>query len=395
MTGSIRAATLLRYGSALLFLIAALWLRAVLDPWLGERQQLSLLFGAVALTVWYAGALPAGVATVLGYFASDYLFIEPRGVFAVAEPHQFISLVTYLASCAIIIAFGEGLRAGKQRAKRYARELEEKQSQLEAQERRKDDFLATLAHELRNPLATLRNAARFLERHAPASADMGVATGTIGRQVDYMVRLVDDLLDLSRIKSGRLHVEKATVDLRDVLSRAIDAVQPEVEARRHELIVSLPEVPIPITGDLTRLTQVFVNILGNATKYTPPAGHIRLTATVRASVATVTVQDDGIGIAEGMLPRVFDMYEQIDRPPQHTHGGLGIGLALVRQIVELHGGRIEVHSEGEDRGAQFIVRLSTGSATSGEPDHLQPGHRDLADKGPPEHRPHSMRSTLH
>jgi signal transduction histidine kinase len=369
MARSAAHAALLRYGSALVFLLAALFLRGVLDPWLGDRQQLSLLFGAIALAVWYGGAGPAVLATAVGYFASDYLFIEPRGVFAVAEPHQFISLVIYLVSCGVIIGFGEGLRSGKRRAKRYAQQLEAKQRELEDQERRKDEFLATLAHELRNPLAPLKNATQLIRAAGPGNAEASNALDIIQRQIGYMARLVDDLLDLSRIKSGRLHLHFEHVDLAEVLNAAIDTARPQLEARRHELITCIPDETIHVRADPTRLTQVFLNILSNAAKYTPPGGHVWVTVDASPGATSVSVRDDGVGIRSDMLSRVFDMYEQIERPPQDTQGGLGIGLALVHRILFLHGGHIDVRSEGESRGSEFIVRLARMQADQTAPPH--------------------------
>jgi signal transduction histidine kinase/CheY-like chemotaxis protein len=347
-------AQVLKYGAAIVFAAVALTLRWALDPWLGDAQPLSLLFGAIALSVWLGGVGPALLATTVGYVASDYLFIPPRGVFAVVDALEAISLGTYLVSCTIIIGFGEGMRVANRRAKQYARRLEEHQAQLELIERRKDEFLATLVHELRSPLAPIRNAVSLL---IPRDPELGMARNIIDRQSRHLIRLVDDLLDMSRIRAGRIRVQKDAIPFAPVLHQAIEAARPGIEAAGHELRVDIPAEPIFLEGDATRLTQIFSNLLNNAARYTPRGGHISLQARREARNVRVTVRDDGIGIPPEMLPHIFEMFMQVDRAAERKGEGLGIGLTLVKKLVELHGGRVEARSEGIDKGSEFVVFL--------------------------------------
>lgn len=345
---------MLAYAVAVGLVAVATFVRHFLDPWLGDAQALSLLFGAVALAVWWGGAGPAVLAAVLGYAASDYLFIPPRGVFAVINAQEAVALLTYLISCSAIIGFGAGMRAANQRARRYARELEENHSRLELAERRKDDFLAVLAHELRGPLAPIRTAISLM---IPRSPELDTARDIIDRQSRHLMRLVDDLLDVSRIREGRIHLEKQVVSLRTVLDDALVTARPHIESAGHSLKVDIPQERLWVEADPTRLAQVFSNLLNNAARYTRRGGHIWLDARQDGNDVLVTVRDDGIGIPREMLPRIFEMYTQLDRPMERTRGGLGIGLTLVRQFVQLHGGSIQAVSEGPDRGSQFLVRL--------------------------------------
>jgi signal transduction histidine kinase/CheY-like chemotaxis protein len=357
---AVKGAQLLKYPAAILFASVALLARWALDPWLGDSQPLSLLFGAVALAVWYGGPGPALLAAAIGYAASDYLFIPPRGVFALVDIQETISLVTYLVSCAIIIGFGHGMRVANQRARQYAQRLEENQSQLKLAERRKDEFLATLAHELRNPLAPIRNAVSLL---IPRNPELNMARDIIDRQSRHLTRLVEDLLDMSRVRAGRIRVQKEAVDLGIVLRQAIESSRPQIEAAGHELDADIPQQPIHLDGDSTRLVQVFANLLNNAARYTPHGGHIHLAVHHERESVRVSVRDDGIGIPHEVLPRVFEMFLQGDRPAERTAAGLGIGLALVQKLVELHSGHVEAKSDGDNKGSEFIVQLPVRAAT--------------------------------
>ncbi|QDU27739.1 Autoinducer 2 sensor kinase/phosphatase LuxQ [Anatilimnocola aggregata] len=228
--------------------------------------------------------------------------------------------------------------------------------QLRDADRRKDEFLATLAHELRNPLAPIRNCLQVL-RFAGADGTIEETRAMMERQVTQLVRLVDDLLDMSRVTSGKLQLRRERVELKTVIDAAVETSRPTIEQFGHELAVVLPDEPISMNGDLTRLAQVVSNLLNNAAKYTHPGGQIRLAVRCENGMAVVAVTDNGIGIPPSMLTKVFDMFTQVDRALERTTGGLGIGLSLVKGLVEMHGGTIEVHSEGEGRGSEFTVRL--------------------------------------
>lgn len=229
---------------------------------------------------------------------------------------------------------------------------------LREADRRKDEFLATLAHELRNPLAPIRNALHLLRRtHGPEPANEERLLAMMQRQLDHLVRLVDDLLEVSRISQGKIVLRKEFIDLSTILSHALETSRPLIEAAGHRLSVDLPPEPILLDADPVRLAQVFANLLNNAAKYTESRGHIRLIAQRRGGEAVVSVIDSGVGIPAEMLPHVFDLFAQVDRSLGRAQGGLGIGLALVRNLVEMHGGRVEVHSDGMGRGSEFSAYL--------------------------------------
>ncbi len=225
---------------------------------------------------------------------------------------------------------------------------------LKDADRRKDEFLAMLGHELRNPLAAVRNAV------ATASLDAAHQTHALEiarRQTDQLGRLIDDLLDVTRITQGRISLHKERVHLAEVLERAIDSTRPLIESRRVRLTVSMPPTPIAMDADPARLEQVFVNLLSNAAKYTDPGGTITVTAYISSGTVTVRIRDSGIGIASEMLSRIWDLFTQGARALDRSQGGLGIGLTVARRVIELHGGRIEAHSDGPGKGSEFVVTL--------------------------------------
>jgi PAS domain S-box-containing protein len=222
---------------------------------------------------------------------------------------------------------------------------------------RKDEFLAMLAHELRNPLAPIRNAAQLLNIHSSGKPEIEWARAVIERQTTHLVRLVDDLLDVSRMVRGQIMLQKRPVDLAEVVQHAVETSRPLIRLRKHYLTVQLPEQPVQLEADLTRLSQVITNLLNNAAKYTDEGGQIRLDAAVSAGMVTIRVRDTGLGVDPDLLPHVFDLFTQADRTPDRSEGGLGIGLTLVKRLVEMHGGAVEAHSEGLGSGAEFIVRL--------------------------------------
>ena len=224
-------------------------------------------------------------------------------------------------------------------------------------DRRKDEFLATLAHELRNPLAPLSNTLEILKRSSGPDASVRRGLDTMERQLEQLVRLVDDLLDLSRITHNRIELRKRPVELASVLRQAILAAQPLANAARHTIEVNVPSEPLYLHADPVRLAQVFGNLLNNSCKYTPPGGTIRVTAQRDDQSAVVTVTDTGIGIPRDRLASIFDMFAQVDQTLERSQGGLGIGLTLVKRLVELHSGTIEAQSAGEGLGSAFVVRM--------------------------------------
>ncbi len=241
------------------------------------------------------------------------------------------------------------------------RELEarvaERTAALEEADRRKDVFLATLAHELRNPLAPIRNALHLLAAPDVTEQRRTQSRAMIQRQVDHMVRLVDDLLDVSRISSGKIALRVEPLDLDDVLARAVETCEPLVAARGIRLVLSQGAPAVRVNGDVTRLVQVLCNVLHNAVKYSHAGGEVEIGVQVEGEDVVVSVRDDGIGIPAEMLPRVFDLFTQARGTGLGAEGGLGIGLALARRLAEMHGGSLEAHSAGAGRGSTFVLRL--------------------------------------
>ena len=229
--------------------------------------------------------------------------------------------------------------------------------ELQDAARRKDEFLAMLGHELRNPLAPIRNAMQILRSKRLTDSDFEEVTGMVERQVQQLTRLVDDLLDVSRVGHGKINLQMKLIDLKDVVARAIEVSRPLIEARKHVLKVSLPPDGVEVEGDPGRLAQVVSNLLNNSAKYSNDGGRIELTLEANSDEAVVRVRDSGIGIEPAMLPRIFDLFTQVKGSTSRFAEGLGIGLSLVRNMIELHGGCVQAASAGLGHGAMFVVRL--------------------------------------
>jgi PAS domain S-box-containing protein len=243
-------------------------------------------------------------------------------------------------------------------------------------DRRKDEFLAMLGHELRNPLAAIRHAISINDDPAGDPAARRWAQGVIDRQSSQLSRMVDDLLDVERINRGRIELRIELVDLEQILLRAAEAVRPMLEQKRHAFELKISASPMHVNGDATRLEQVFVNLLGNAVKYTPEGGRIRLIATPSGGEAEVSIEDNGIGIAPALLPHVFDLFTQGETSIDRAQGGLGIGLTVVRSLIEMHGGTVSVKSGGSQAGATFCVRLPLTLQDSGSQPVVPAVHQD-------------------
>ena len=242
----------------------------------------------------------------------------------------------------------------------YTRPL--RQARLRVQElatanRRKDEFLAMLGHELRSPLAAIQNAVRLLSSQTGETPPRQRTQALIERQVRRMTQLVDDLLDVSRISHGRLHLQRERIDLRAVVSNAIETLEADINERHHRLTTALPDAPVWLQADPWRLEQVFVNLLANASRYTDAGGELAVRVDTRDGQAVVGIRDSGIGIAPDALPHIFDLFKQADEAAPHSKSGLGIGLALARNLVELHGGSVTAASAGIGQGSEFTVRL--------------------------------------
>jgi signal transduction histidine kinase len=247
---------------------------------------------------------------------------------------------------------------------------------LKEANQQKDEFLAILAHELRNPLAPIRSAVDIMRRDQSNAERMLWAREVIGRQVTHLTRLVDDLLDISRITHGAIRLNKEPLAVGLIISRAIESVQPLIDERRHHLVLECPDSAVTVEGDITRLVQVLANLLNNAAKYTEEGGEIHVSIHARNSTAEFRVKDNGIGIAPESVPKLFNLFARLETDSQAPHGGLGVGLALVRNLVEMHGGEVSIHSAGMNQGSEFVVRLPLlgthveQAAAGGQPEPL-------------------------
>jgi signal transduction histidine kinase len=337
---------------------------AVLLSWpLRPLQDISmpLLVLAVLVSAWYGGFGPALAAAVLALLTSDFLFIEP--IYSIDLNLSFLERsVAFGLVLGVTIWFANirkaaerKLREQSERLQQQTRALEAIQEELRRADRMKDDFLAVLSHELRNPLGAIRNGLYLLRDGR--TENPGHVHEMMDRQLKQLVRLIEDLLDVSRITRGTIVLRKEPVELSQVVRDAVELSRAPIEAQGHELAVSLPPQPVTLLGDRSRLAQVFSNVLHNAAKFTPARGRIDLDARQEDGAIVVRIRDNGTGIPVDMLDQVFGMFTQADRSPARRSGGLGIGLSLVRGLVEAHGGTVVAHSEGVGKGSEIEVRL--------------------------------------
>jgi signal transduction histidine kinase/CheY-like chemotaxis protein len=286
-----------------------------------------------------------------------------------AEPHEWNEREIALMN---LVAERTWLAAEKIQLDRALRESD---SALREADRRKDEFLATLAHELRNPLSLMRNIVALQQTSGAPHADPQWGKDIIERQVNYLTRLTDDLFDVSRITRDKLELQKERVDLAQIIKAAVESCRQVIDQRHHELTVNMPLDAIYVDADRVRLTQVFMNLLNNAAKYTPDPGHIWLSVEPAGDTVEVRVKDTGLGIEAENLPHLFELFYQVDRSYTRSEGGLGLGLTLVHRLIELHGGTVEARSAGANRGSEFVVRLPrslSGAKAEGHPQAAPP-----------------------
>lgn len=340
----------------------------VIDLLMGAKAPFLLFYFSLASAAWYGGLRGGLLATALGallgfFHLSIHHLTGIQG--AVPGPHEGIETAV---SAALFIITGGFISF-------LFDSLERTQDALYRADRRKNEFLATLAHELRNPLAAISNAAEVL-RTAKDEAVRERAVGIIGRQARQMTQLVDDLMDVARITHDKIVLRREPVLLSDAINAAMESVKPLMTQKKHTLLAAVPPQPVWLDGDITRLTQIFTNILNNAAKYTDPGGTIRIDAAMKGGEAKVTISDNGEGITPDMMPRIFDMFTQANGESDRSQKGIGIGLSLVRKLVQLHGGSVSAHSDGLGKGSQFTVRLPTakGAGISAAPEHKDQPH---------------------
>jgi PAS domain S-box-containing protein len=233
----------------------------------------------------------------------------------------------------------------------------------------KNRFLATLAHELRNPQSVLANSAAVLRRYAAGDGQLQMVADMIERQVRQTQRLIEDLTDLARTSRGRIELRLQPLDLREMARLATEAVQSVMTERQHELATMLPDLPVPVDCDADRIQQVMINLLRNAARYTPPGGRISLSVAAEGGEGVVRIHDTGVGIPAGQLVEIFELFTQVHPENAESRAGMGIGLALARELVELHGGTIQARSDGVGKGSEFIVRLPMSASSQSAPLH--------------------------
>jgi signal transduction histidine kinase len=359
-----------RYAIAVIGVAGAVALTSALTPLHATPDALFIL--SVLISAWLGGPGPAAVASVLSLIAVDYFFVPPIYDVRLDTGHlERAAAFGVILAC--VIWFTETrrqlereLRDQAARLSEQAKVLERTEAELTQVGRRKDEFLAVLSHELRNPLGALRNGLHLL-RDGSAPSQRETVHGMLDRQLQKLIRLVDDLLDVTRINSGTVRLRRERLELAGVVRDAVESSRGLIEGSGHALTVRLPEEPIRLEADRVRLAQVLSNLLDNAAKFTAPGGQIWLSAEREGGEISIRIKDSGVGIPADMLSKVFDMFTQIPHTGQRPREGLGIGLSIVRRLVELHRGTIRLTSEGPGRGSEFEIRLPALAAPSPVP----------------------------
>jgi signal transduction histidine kinase len=362
--------SVLPYGIALLTVALATLLHILLLPVMPESLTL-FFFVAVIASTWYGGFGPGLLSSVLSTVALDYFLIEPLYSVALSSAN-LIRLAIFLLSALFVSLLTNARKRAEEDLKktlgRYnellAREHEAR-DMAERANRMKDDFLATLSHELRTPLTAIIGWAEMLRRMQPGQPLVARAVEVIDRNAKSQAQLIEDLLDVSRIITGKLRLDLRPVELATTIDAAIDAMRPMAEAKGIQLEKQYGSLACEVSGDSTRLQQVVLNLLLNAIKFTPEGGKVEASVRQADSHAELTISDTGQGIAEEFLPHIFERFSQADSSRANRHGGLGLGLAIVRHLVELHGGEIQAHSAGPGQGSAFIIRLPLAAASKG------------------------------
>jgi signal transduction histidine kinase/CheY-like chemotaxis protein len=353
-----------------LYPAAATLLRFALLPILQERVPFLLYFPAVLLTAYAGGLGPGLAATVVSVLASMFFFIEPTFSFGFDDPVWYIRLALFALVCAAISVVCDRMRSAQQQAEASARVAREQALEAERASRLKDEFLATVSHELRNPLNAMLGWVRVLRAGRRDEASLARGLEVVERNTVALNRLIEDLLDVSRIVSGKMHLDVQSVDVAQAVESAVESVRLAAEAKEVSVDVALDPDVGTVSGDAARVQQVVWNLLSNAVRFNVKGGRVTVRSERVGPDVRLTVSDTGRGIEPEFLPHVFERFRQEDGTSTRHHGGLGLGLAIVRHLVELHGGSVRVESDGVGKGATFAVVLPAGS-------------RDLpADRGP-------------
>jgi signal transduction histidine kinase len=336
-------ARLIRYGLAMLIIGPLAGLKMYFDPLIGEKNPFLLFLAGIMLTAWIGGLGPGLVATSMAALASDWLFLTPGQMVHQNPLGANIQLALFFVEGALI-SWGTSL-------------LRRALIGLKEADRHKDNFLGVLAHELRNHMTPIHYCFRGIQMSSGDPVLVERAAEVIDRQVQLLARLIDDLLDLARIREGKIRLCLAPTDIRTVVKDAIETSRPLIESLGHDFTVTLPQETLSLNADASRLAQAVANLLNNAAKYTKEGGRIGLLVERGKSEVQIRVRDSGMGIPAELLPKVFDLFHQVDATLHRSQGGLGIGLSLVRQVVLSHGGTVEAFSKGPGQGSEFLIRL--------------------------------------
>lgn len=341
----------LRYGLAIGLLACTAFARVELIPLIGRHSPLLPFVLPVLMTCYLSGRGPAWLIALASPVLCTLLFQDD---FSWSDPLGWVAHVTFFALlCAALIEILHRLQVTH-------RKLLDSEALLQEADRRKNEFLAMLAHELRNPLAPILNIAPILHARAFEPSTVQQMGGVLQRQASHLARLVDDLLDVARITRDKIELRSQSLVVQDLIERALEGAQPMVAERRQTVKVDAPSRPLKIDGDVVRLTQVIGNLLTNASKFSPDGARIDVAAAQADGKVQIRVRDEGAGIDAQILPHVFELFVQGDQSLDRAQGGLGIGLTVAKRLVELHGGRIEVDSAGPGRGSEFTITLPPG-----------------------------------
>jgi signal transduction histidine kinase/ActR/RegA family two-component response regulator len=344
----------LRYGLAFGLLVCTAYARSELVPLIGRHSPLLAFVLPVVLTCYLSGRWPAWIIAVASPVLGSLFFQED---FSWADPLGWLAHVAFFVLvCAALIELLHHLQVTH-------RKLLDSEARLLEADRRKNEFLAMLAHELRNPLAPLLNIAPVLQSRAYEPSAVRQMSGVLQRQATHLARLVDDLLDVARITRDKIELQSQSLSVHEVIEHALETVRPQITARSQSVAFEPPSRPLGVDGDLVRLSQVVGNLLSNASKFSPEGARIHVSAAGDGDTIRIVVRDEGVGIDAQVLPHVFDLFVQGDQSLDRSQGGLGIGLTVAKRLVELHGGRISVASEGPGRGSEFTIALPLGVAT--------------------------------
>ena len=369
-------ATVLRYAAAVAVVLVVFAARAALAPLLGQQAPLLPFLLGVLVCAFLGGLGPAILASAITPFLATIWFTSwPHD----APPFEWVAHVVFFLLLALLSAIiMDALQKAVRRADEHARQAQAAAQALRENDRRKDEFLAMLAHELRNPLTPIRNVAHILGRAPPDPVTIKRASEMLERQASHLTHLVDDLLDVARITHRRVELHCQVVSLEDVVAIALETVQPTLDARRQIVTITVTTPHVHVDGDVVRLCQVVSNLLTNASKYSAEGQRIYINVGSDAAHAALSVRDEGQGIDAQLMPRLFDLFMQGDRSLDRAQGGLGIGLTIVKHLVEMHGGDVEASSAGLGKGSEFRIRLPRATAyLSGRPVETLPPEKHV------------------